>query len=228
MKTSDKCVGLSHNILRKRRKLMYDCAKKVHSRPSSTEPEVQCATANGLWSTLVKNCKTKVVTDVLKKWKTVCKTVVPQILAKSVAKFEKSSKNFLRSVSVMYKGGILSKRKYCNIRSSESFDYDIPARKWKHTEFEEGCRVSALVSYKELMKFIEVQDIGELNSIPQATAEGEIEKESEEVNGNLLPMLPGYYIDLKERLIQMADPYLHTDSHIPIFSHGLVKRRVIF
>lgn len=77
------------------------------------------------------------------------------------------------------------------------------------------------------MKFIEVQDIGELNSIPQATAEGEIEKESEEVNGNLLPMLPGYYIDLKERLIQMADPYLHTDSHIPIFSR-LVKRRVIF
>ena len=97
---SDKCVGLSH-ILRKRRKLMYDCAKKVHSRPSSTEPEVQCATANGLWSTLVKNCKTKVVTDVLKKSKTVCKTVAPQIVAKSVAKFEKSSKNFLRSVSVM-------------------------------------------------------------------------------------------------------------------------------
>ena len=214
---SDKCVGLSLNISRKRRKLTYDCAKKVHSRPSSTEPEVQCATANGLWSTLVKNCKTEVVTDVLKRSKTVCKTVVPQIVTKSVAKFEKSSKNFLRSVSVMYNGGILSKRKYCNVRSSESFDYDIPAKKRKHTEFEDGCRVPALVSYKELMKFIEVQDIGKLNSIPQGTAEGEIEKESEEVDGNLLPMVPGYYIDLKERLIQMADLYLYIDSHIPNF-----------
>ena len=120
---SDKCVGLSHNISVKRRKLTYEAAKKIHSRPSSTEPEVQCATASGLWSTLVKNCKTKVVTDVLKRSKTVCKTVVPQIVAKSVAQFEKSSKNFLTSVTVLYKGGILSKRKYCNIRSSESFDY---------------------------------------------------------------------------------------------------------
>ena len=157
---------MSLNISRKRRKLTYDCAKKVHSRPSSTEPEVQCATANGLWSTLVKNCKTEVVTDVLKRSKTVCKTVVPQIVAKSVAKFEESFKNFLRSVSVTYKGGILSKRKYCNIRSSESFDYDIPAKKRKHTDFEDRCRVPALVSYKELMKFI---DIGKLNSIPQGT-----------------------------------------------------------
>ena len=81
---SDKCIGLSLNISHKRRKLTYDCGKKVHSRPSSTEPEVHCATANGLWSTLVKNCKTEVVTDVLKRSKTVCNTVVPQIVAKSV------------------------------------------------------------------------------------------------------------------------------------------------
>ena len=63
---SDKCVGLSHNISAKRRKLTYDCAKKVHSTPNA-EPEGQCATANGLWSTLVKNCKTKVVIDLLNK-----------------------------------------------------------------------------------------------------------------------------------------------------------------
>ena len=108
-KNSDKC-GLSRSISATRRKLTYDCAKKVHSTPS-TEPEVQCAPANGLWSTLVKNYKTKVVIDLLKKSKTVCKTVVPQIVAKSVAKFEKSSNNFLRSVSVLYKGGILREEK---------------------------------------------------------------------------------------------------------------------
>ena len=68
------------------------------------------------------------------------------------------------------------------------------------------------------MKFTEVQDIGELNSIPQALAEGQVEKGNEEVNRNLLPVVPGYYIDLKERFIQMADLYLlHIDSHIPYF-----------
>ena len=67
------------------------------------------------------------------------------------------------------------------------------------------------------MKFIGAQDIGKLHSIPQGTAEGGIEKESEEVNGNLLPMVPGYYIDLKEHSIQMTELYLYIDSHIPNF-----------
>ena len=56
--------------------------------------------------------------------------------------------------------------------------------------------------YKDLMKFIEVQDIGKLNSIPQATAEDEMENESEEVIANLLPVVPGYYIDLKNRSLR--------------------------
>ena len=210
---SDKCVGLSHTISAKKRKLTYDAVKKIHSRPGSAEPEVQSAAANGLWNTLVTNVKSKVVADLLKGSKTVGKTVVPQIVAKSVATFEKSSKNILRSVSVLYRGGILSKRKYCSIRSSESFDYDVTSKKRKRTEFEKGCKVPALVPYKDLMKFIEVQDIGKLNSIPQATAEDEMENESEEVIANLLPVVPGYYIDLKERLLQMADLYLHIDSH---------------
>lgn len=82
-------VLVCHATTAKRRKLTCDCAKKVHST-QSTGPEVQRAPANGLWSTLVKNYKTKVVIDLLKKSKTVCKTVVPQIVAKSAAKFEKS------------------------------------------------------------------------------------------------------------------------------------------
>lgn len=93
----------------------------------------------------------------------------------------------------------------------------------ENAEFEEGCRVPALVSYKDLMKFIEVQDIGKLNSIPQATVEGEIENESEEVNANLLPVVHGYYIDLKERLLQMADLYLYIDSHKTNFLTWFVK-----
>lgn len=64
--------------------------------------------------------------------------------------------NFFRFVSVLYKGGIFSKRKYCNIRFLEIFDYDILVKKRKCIEFEEGCRLFVFVFYKEEMKFIEV------------------------------------------------------------------------
>lgn len=63
------------------------------------------------------------------------------------------------------------------------------------------------------MKFIDTHDIGNLRDIPQATAEGQKENENEEINGNLLPIVPGHYIDLKECLLQMADLYLYLDNH---------------
>ena len=53
----------------------------------------------------------------------------------SVSGFEKSSKNFIRSVSVLYREGILSKRKYFSVWSSEIFDWDIPTKRQKRTEF---------------------------------------------------------------------------------------------
>ena len=63
------------------------------------------------------------------------------------------------------------------------------------------------------MKFIDTQDSDKLRDIPQATAEGQNGNENEEINGNLLPIVPGHYTDLKERLLQMADLYLYLDHH---------------
>lgn len=63
-----------------------------------------------MWNTLVTNVKTKVVARVLKKSKIVCENVVPQIVNDSVSGFEKSSKNFIRSVSVLYMEGVLKRR----------------------------------------------------------------------------------------------------------------------
>ena len=169
---SDKVTGISHTIVAKRRKRTYDAAMKIHAIPKSTKPEATCVAGNGMWNTLVTNVKTKVVARVLRKSKIVCENVVPQIVNDSVSGFEKSSKNFIRSASVLYREGILSKRKYCSVRSSEIFDWDIPSKRRKCTEFAESCKVPALIPYKELMKFIDTQDIGNLRDIPQATAEG--------------------------------------------------------
>ena len=52
-----------------------------------------------------------------------------------------------------------------------------------------------LVLYKDMMKLISEQNIGTLHNIPQASADSETEKECEEVVQNLLPLVPGYFID---------------------------------
>jgi hypothetical protein len=56
---------------------------------------------------------------------------------------------------------MLSKRKYSAVRSSEIFDYDVVQKKRRRTEFDEGCKVAALVPYKDLMtEFVGEQNIG--------------------------------------------------------------------
>ena len=67
--------------------------------------------------------------------------------------------------------GILSKRKYCSIRSSEMFDYDVVSKKRTRSEFSEGCKIPAILPYKDVMKFVNEQDIGRLNGIPRSSAE---------------------------------------------------------
>lgn len=119
----------------------------------------------------------------------------------------------------------MSKRKYNELRSSEMFEFDLTTGKRRRTEFKKGCKVPSLVPYKDLMKFISEQAIGTLHNIPQARADSEIEKESEDVNQELLPLVPGHFIDLEERLIQMADLYLHIDSHRPNFLNWFGKEK---
>ena len=212
---SDKVIGISHNLARKRRKLTYAAVQNIHATAKDTNEEAKTATKCGLWHTLVTSVPSKDITELCKKSSTFGKNVIPTIVKSAVTSFEKSPKNLIRSVSVLYRGGMLSKRKYSAVRSSEIFDYDVVQKKRRRTEFDEGCKVPALVPYKDLMKFVGEQSIGKLNNIPRALAEREIEKESEEISNNFLPLIPGYYIALEERLLQLADLYLYIESHVP-------------
>lgn len=75
----------------------------------------------------------------------------------------------------------------------------------------------SLVPYKDVMKFTSEQKIGTLHNTPQASADSETEKESEDVVQNLLSLVPGFYINLQERLLQMVNLYLYIESHRPNF-----------
>ena len=222
---SDHVIGISHNLASKRRKLTYTAAENIHSSAKATEEEAKAAARNGLWYTLITNTNTKEITDLCKKSKTFQKVVIPEIVVPSVKSFEKSPKNLIRSVSVLYRGGMLSKRKYSSLRSSEMYDYDVVQKKRRRMEFHKGCKVPAIVPYKDLMKFVGEQDIGTLHNIPRAKAEREAEKESEEITDNLLPLVPGHYIALQERLLQLADLYLHIESQRPGFLNWLGREK---
>ena len=113
---SDKVIGISHNLATKRRKLTYLAAENIHSCAKATDDEAKAATKNGLWHTLVTNNGSE-ITELCKKSKTVGKVVIPEIVQSSIKSFEKSTKNLIRSVSVLYREGMLSKRKYSSIWS---------------------------------------------------------------------------------------------------------------
>ena len=133
---SDKVIGISHNLASKRRKLTYLAAENIHSCAKATDDEAKAATKNGLWHTLVTNINGSEITELCKKSKTIGKVVITEIVQTSIKSFEKSTKNLIRSVSVLYRGGMLSKRKYSSIRSSEIFDYDLVQKKRRQMEFD--------------------------------------------------------------------------------------------
>ena len=50
---SDKVIGISHNLARKRRKLTYAAVQNIHATAKDTNEEAKTATKCGLWHTLV-------------------------------------------------------------------------------------------------------------------------------------------------------------------------------
>ena len=54
--------------------------------------------------------------------------VLPKLVKNHVEEFENSMVNFIGSVKVLYRGGIASKAKFCQIRSSLIMDTNEPGR----------------------------------------------------------------------------------------------------
>jgi len=151
---------LSEKIASKRRKRTFEAVKVIHSCPQTPDKVTKTDTLNGLWNTFVSYADNKDVAMLCSKSRKVNALVVPKVVNNAVAAFEKSAKNYERSVGVIYRGGILSKRKYNELRSSEMFEFDLTTGKRRRTEFKKGCKVPSLVPYKDLMKFISEQEMG--------------------------------------------------------------------
>ena len=82
-----------------------DAAKKIHSCPQRPDAVSKTDTLKGLWNTFVSYADNKDVVELCSRSRKVNTLVVPKVVNDSVAAFEKSAKNYERSVSVIYRGG---------------------------------------------------------------------------------------------------------------------------
>ena len=83
-----------------------------HSTQANNEKKKEKAVMDGIWVTLV----TKANKEDLKKYfenSQICmKKVLPNVIKKKALESEKSEANKIRSVRVLYEGGLMSKKKY--------------------------------------------------------------------------------------------------------------------
>ena len=126
-------------------------------------------------------------------------------LLKGGQEYEKSDQNQVRSMRVLYEGGIVSKRKYTNIRNSsdvmkQSLDQ---SDKNKKSQFMQSCEIPKILPYKALMSYIRNIDIGEV--VPLQILAEKLSTES----------VPGVYRPLKPFLSRLADMYLTLHEKYP-------------
>ena len=126
---------------------------------------------------------------------------------KHVSKFEASQENVTRSLSMLYAGGLLSKRKYAQNRSALStFSTGNVTEKGylqrKRLLFSGGIPIPKILPYKDLMHIVNNVDIGEL--LPVANLCSHLPSEDK---------VDGVYRNLETLLVSLAKFYLDTDCY---------------
>lgn len=120
--------------------------------------------------------------------------------------YEKSDENFVRSLSLLYAGGVIGKVKYEQGRSAivmkhtgKSTKKGTPSKQWIAFGF--GVPIPRPLAYKELMHKIAEIDIGELISLRDTLC------------ANLPPeqKVAGVYRELEAMLLALSKFYLETD-----------------
>ena len=184
---------------RRRRLQTLNAAKMLHG---ATAENMTPAYA-GLIAVLNESAPVSVLIDAIIKCAKFTKKVIPKIVKQKINIFEKSQTNFIRSVNILYRGGITSKQKYNSIRSSLTMGLDDAGVKRKHIEFMSNIPVPKLLSYKEVLKKINEIDIGDLHDVGETLCKGLKEED----------MVDGKYRDLLKLLLKMAQFYLSANNY---------------
>ena len=199
---------------------MLDNAKAVNSSTNESDASQREHALNGLWNTLITTANAHEMKSFMKKSPTIMEKVIPNIVNSAVQQYEHSHKNMIRSVGVLYEGGISIKKQSNQKRSREIFELDDDGKRHRVT-YMPACKISKLVDYKGIMKFVNSVDIGELKDIPRAKKskfdKGKYQQTEDCETDDLHPAASGCYRDLESFLIKLAGLYLDIDSKRPGF-----------
>ena len=151
-----------------------------------------------VWTTLIGTTSKEVMGTYIANSAVCMNDIIPKIVKRRVQEYEKSEQNQLRSMRVLYEGGMVSKRKYTNIRNSGDVMKQSPDQsgKNKKSQFMQSCEIPKILPYKTLMSYIRNIDLGEV--LPLEILAEKLSTES----------VPGVYRPLKPFLLRLADMYL--------------------
>ena len=155
----------------------------------------------GLFS-LLNTVSTSELIKVVSKSPKMIQNVIPKIVKSKIKEFESIKVNLIRSVNVLYRGGITSKNKYNKTRSSLIMhDKEIGVGK-EHIEFMPDVGVTRLLTYQKLIEEIDKIDIGILHDVRENLCHGL--EEDEKVDGK--------YRDLLQLLLRIARFYFFANK----------------
>jgi len=110
---SEKAENLSRWQLLRRKKKTLVALKPIHCASSSnTLSSQQKAVQDGLWTTLIGTTPKPAIAEYISTSRVCMNEILPTILKSKVDNYVKSDANNIRSMRVLYEGGLISKRKY--------------------------------------------------------------------------------------------------------------------
>ena len=109
---------------------------------------------DGIWTTLIGTTSKQVMETYIANSAVCMNDIIPKIVKRRVQEYEKSEQNQLRSMRVLYEGGMVSKRKYTNIRNSSDVMKQSPDQSGKNKKSHYLCKavkIPKILPYKTLM-----------------------------------------------------------------------------
>ena len=200
--TCSEKLNLSRKQFLIRKKKTLSALRPIHISTAAREDNKPVL--DGLWTTLVCTASKPDMTNYITNSNICMHEIIPNVIKSKLKDYERSKENQVRSMRVLYEGGLISKRKYTSIRNSSDVVKETDEkRKNSKTEFMKGCEVPKVLPYKTVMSFIRNIDIGELLSLESLAAKLSVEA------------FPGVYRPLKPFLLRLADLCLFLDSKSP-------------
>ena len=140
---SEKAGNLFRWQLLRRKKKTVSVLKPVHCASSGSSSSNEKAVQDGLWTTLIGITPKPVIAEYISTSKVCMKEILTQL-------FKNKVHEYVRSMRVLYEGGLISKRKYTSVRNSNAIvkQSDNGLLRNLKTEIMQGCEIPKIISYK--------------------------------------------------------------------------------